>query len=276
MSSGPNPPLENIPPSPELPGITPLAPPPPEPIENPVWSGWDVLLIVLITILMVMLISPAIAVVLAHTFLYHNVPLLNVAQKPWLGLTSEFAGYLLVFIFMMMFIEGRYQTPFFRALRWNWPSRTWITFAGIGIAVFIVVLGLEQFLPMPKDVLMDKFFENTRDAYLTSIFAITFGPFMEELIFRGFLYPVLARRIGMVASITITGILFGLVHSLQLSYAWGPVLLIVIVGIVLTTVRALKKSVGASLIVHITYNFMLTGAAFIGSDGFRHLDKLTR
>ena len=129
---------------------------------------------------------------------------------------------------------------------------------------------------MPKEVPFDKFYANMRDAYLTSIFAVSFGPFMEEVLFRGLLYPVLARRIGIVASIFITGIAFGLIHGLQLSFAWGPVLLIVIVGIVLTTVRAMSKSVGASLTVHVAYNFTLTAITYVQTGGFRHLEKLTQ
>jgi hypothetical protein len=67
-----------------------------------------------------------------------------------------------------------------------------------------------------------------------------------------------------------------LIHGAQLSFAWGPVLMISVVGIVLTTVRAIKKSVAASLIVHIAYNFTLTALTFVGTGGFRHLDRLTQ
>ncbi|HEY1465359.1 MAG TPA: CPBP family intramembrane glutamic endopeptidase, partial [Terriglobales bacterium] len=168
------------------------------------------------------------------------------------------------------------KISFFKAIRWRNPNARWWDLAGLGIVLLFAIQGLGHFLPIPKEVPFDKFFENARDAYLTSIFAISFGPFMEEVLFRGFLYPVLARRIGMVASILITGITFGLIHGAQLSFAWGPVLMISVVGIVLTTVRAIKKSVAASLIVHIAYNFTLTALTFVGTGGFRHLDRLTQ
>ena len=273
MSSGPNPPLENVPPAPALQSTAPV-PPQSAPAENPVWGGWDVLFIATVTIFIVMLLVPGIAVFLAKKFLYHGVPLTEIAQKPWLGLTAEFVGYLLLFVFIVMFIEGRYQVSFLQAIRWNWPSQTWLLFAGFGIVLLIAIQVLGHFLPMPKEVPLDKFFQSARDAYLTSIFAISFGPFMEELLFRGILYPVLARRTGMIASIVITGTLFGLIHGLQLSFAWGPVLLIILVGIALTIIRAISKSVGASLIVHIAYNSTLTVLSYIQTDGFRHLERL--
>lgn len=276
MSSGPNPPPGNVSPSPELPNTAPFgSSSQPLPAENPVWNGWDVLFIAVVTVFIVMVLVPTVAVFLARKFCYHNLLLREVAEKPWLGLTAEFVGYLFVFVFMVMFIEGRYHVPFFQAIRWNWPSRTWL-FVGLGVVLLIAIQVLGHFLPMPKEVPFDKFFANTRDAYLTSIFAISLGPFMEEVLFRGFLYPVLARRIGVVTSILITGIAFGLVHGVQLSFAWAPVLLIVIVGIVLTTVRATSKSVGASLTVHIAYNFTLSALTYAQTGGFHHLDKLTQ
>jgi hypothetical protein len=277
MSSEPNPPLDNFQSTPLSPdgGLAAPLEQKAAPVENPVWSGWDVLLVVVITFL-AMILVPLIATVIAHEFIYRGVPLIDVAQKPVLLLTSQLAGYAAVFCFMVLFIEGRYRISFFESIRWNWPSQRWLGLAALGIGLLIAIQALGHFLPMPKEVPFDKFFGNTRDAYFTSLFAISVGPFMEELLFRGFLYPTLARRLGMGASILLTGIAFGLVHGLQLSFAWGPVLMIVIVGIVLTTVRALKKSVAASLIVHIAYNFTLTALTFVGTGGFRHLDKLTQ
>jgi membrane protease YdiL (CAAX protease family) len=57
-------------------------------------------------------------------------------------------------------------------------------------------------------------------------------------------------------------------------YSWGPVLVIFLVGIILTMVRAFKNSVAASLIVHIAYNGTISALMFYATDGFRHLEKL--
>ena len=99
---------------------------------------------------------------------------------------------------------------------------------------------------------------------------------MEELFFRAFLYPVLARGVGVTAAIFITGFAFALLHGSQLMYSWGPVLVIFLVGIVLTMVRARKDSVAASLIVHVSYNGTISALMFFATDGFRHLEKLNQ
>ncbi|HEY1801137.1 MAG TPA: type II CAAX endopeptidase family protein [Terriglobales bacterium] len=272
MSSDSNFPLNNFPSPSEPPQPEQIGAPErkPAPVENPVWSGWVVLLIAALTFLLPSVFL--LAAVLVTRKYFHPVATFT----PVLALVSEFAGYVAVLCFMVMFIEGQYHVSFFRAIGWNWPRGRWLGLAGIGVVLLIGIQGIGHFLPIPKDVPFDKFFATTRDAYLTSLFAITFGPFMEEILFRGFLYPVLARRIGMIASIVLTGVAFGLVHGLQLSFAWGPVLMISVVGIVLTTVRAVKRSVAASMIVHIAYNFTLTVLTFVGTDEFRHLEKLTQ
>jgi hypothetical protein len=96
---------------------------------------------------------------------------------------------------------------------------------------------------------------------------------MEELFFRGFLYPVLARRMGIAWGIFFTALPFGLMHMFEYGYAWGIVLIIFLVGIVCTAVRARTGSVAASFIVHVAYNatdmFLIAAA----TGGFRHMEK---
>src|SRR5260370_18875607 len=95
------------------------------------------------------------------------------------------------------------------------------------------------------------------DAYLTTAFPITLGPLMEELFFRGFLYPVLARRMGVVLAVIFTALPFSLVHLVQYGYAWVAVLVIFLVGVVLTASRALTASVAARFLAHVGFESTL-------------------
>src|SRR5437879_9704329 len=83
-----------------------------------------------------------------------------------------------------------------------------------------------------------------------SIFAVTLAPLMEELFFRGFLYPVLARRLGVGSGIFLTSAAFAVLHGAQLKYSWA-VLIIFLVGLALTIVRAVTKSVAACFLLHV-------------------------
>ena len=132
---------------------------------------------------------------------------------------------------------------------------------------------LGRFLPMPKHTPFDQFLARPSDAYLTAAFAVSLGPLMEELFFRGFLYPVLARRLGVAWGILLTALPFGLIHLFQYGYAWGAVLIIFLVGVVLTAVRAATKSVASSFLAHVGYNGTLMLLAAWATDGFRHMEK---
>ena len=249
--------------------IQPIAPTPAS-AENPVWSGWDVLVIAgltLVTLFFVQLFT----VLGARHFAFPHASWMEVAQKPALALLAELLTYVAVALYMILLVEGKYHTRFWQAIRWNWPGMAGVIFLGIGVLMLGLLL-LDRVLPMPKSTPFDQFFAHRSDAYLTAIFAVTLGPLMEEVFFRGFLYPVVARRAGALPAILITGVLFGAIHSPQYGYSWA-VLIIVLVGIVLTTIRAVTKSVASSFLAHVGYNGIQMILAIWATDGFRHMEK---
>ncbi len=262
MDSNPElPPVELAPPPPELGTAA-----PPDPLlENPPWNGWDVLRLALILFVVPYLLIP-IAVLAAQKTLYRNLTFMEVAHKPWLLLCTQFAWYVVVFFFMVMFVEGTYGQRFWDAIRWNWPRKTWPMLVPLGM-LMVSLQVIEKFFHLPKHVPLEDFLSTPSAAILTGIFAVSLGPLMEELFFRGFMYPVLARRLGMGAGIAITSVAFGLIHGAQLAFSPGLVLVIFLVGVVLTIVRAKTRSVGSSLLVHISYNSTLV---ILGAIASRH------
>jgi len=251
--------------------VEPFSSPAPQAGENPVWSGWDVLIIAGLTLL-TLFISQLLIVLGARHFIYPHESFLNVAQKPALALLSELLTYIGIALYMILLVEGKYHTRFWQAIRWNWPGIAGVSFVGVGVLMLgFDVLG--RFLPMPKSTPFDQFFQRPMDAYLVAVFAVTLAPLMEELFFRGFLYPVLARRTGAVGGIVLTSLFFGLIHSPQYGFSWAAVLIICLVGVVLTAVRAMTKSVAASFLAHIGYNGTLMALAAWSTDGFRHMEK---
>lgn len=276
----PQPDAPSLPSEPQLsaPPITYSFPPPaptppalaPKADEDPVWSGWDVLVIAILT-LGILFIVQLVIVLAARQFAYPHRSWIEVAQKPVLALLAELLAYIAVALYMFLLVEGKYHTRFWQAIRWNWPGVAGLSIFGVGV----LMLGFDalgRFLPMPKTTPFDQFFERPMDAYLTVAFAVTLGPLMEELFFRGFLYPVIARRMGAVWGIILTALPFGLMHYAQYR-SWSAVLIIIMVGVVLTTVRAVTKSVASSFLAHVGYNGTLMVLAAVATDGFRHMEK---
>jgi len=242
-----------------------------QPIENPVWNGWDVLLIAGLTFI-VMVVAQLVVLVAAHAVAYPNLTLGEVAQKPILILVSQLLVYIPVAVCMVAIVEGKYHAAFWSAIRWNWPRSEWKLLA-LGAGMLFVLSFLQGLFPMPKDTPFEHLFDRPRDAYLLSIIAVSIGPLMEELFFRGFMYPVLARRIGVAWGIILTALPFGLIHLPQYGWAWGAALVIFLVGVICGVVRAVTKSVAASFLVHVGYNGTQMIIAVAATHGFRHMEK---
>jgi len=240
--------------------------------EDPIWSGIDLLQMIGV-IVATMAVVPLAIIALAHFTIYKGIPLTQIAKIPDIVLIAQLLIYAVVLAAMRRLVRAR-GGRFWEAVRWNWPQSSW-GFPFLGVALYFVLIGLSQFLPIPKHLPIDRFFQTAREAGIMSVIAVTLAPFMEELFFRAFLYPVLARRLGTVFAILLTSAMFGLLHGAQLGYSWA-VLIIFLVGIALTTVRAVTKSVASSFLVHVGYNATLSALLFVATSGFRHLERLNQ
>lgn len=229
------------------------------------------LLITGLTLVSILVLQLAVLLV-AQVFVYPHANLAMVAQKPILLLVSQFLVYLAVAACMVMLIEGKYHVRFWQAVRWNWPRSEWQSL-GMGVLLFMALALLQNFLPIPKDTPFEHLFDRPRDAYLLSLIAVTLGPLMEELFFRGLLYPVLARRMGIFWGIILTALPFGLIHLPQYGWAWGAALVVFLVGVMCGAVRAATRSVAASFLVHVGYNGTQMLIAVVATQGFRHMEK---
>jgi uncharacterized protein len=248
-------------------------PPSPMPPRDPVWTGWDVALIAVLAFISMVVLQIAVLVA-AKLLIYPQSSLPDVAQKPILLLLSQFLIYIPVAVCMFALVEGKYHVPFWQAIRWNWPQGQRALLALALGAVTLLILGLLQsVLPMPKDTPFDHLFDRPRDAFLLALLAVTVGPLMEELFFRGFLYPVLERRIGAAWAIVLTALPFGLLHLQQYGWAWAAGFVIFLVGVVCGAVRAATKSVASSFLVHVGYNGAQMVILLFATQGFRHMEK---
>ena len=140
-----------------------------------------------------------------------------------------------------------------------------------GFALAVVAGWLGNFVGHESDMPMEKLMRSPQSVLMLMALGTLVAPIVEETIFRGCIYPVIARKFGITTGIIATGALFGLAHAQQLGFAWGPVVLIIGVGIVLTYVRARAGTVAASYFVHLGYNAALFIGFLIATGGLRHL-----
>lgn len=244
--------------------------------ENPPWNLVDVLVIAVfafVTGFVVLLFAFGVA---------HSIPRFRNLSPAQLGQTAlilvpaQTVAYLFVVAFMAHLVGLKQGGSFLKAISWNAPSAQkglQAIAGGVGLALVSAIFTGILSRWVPKSLPVDKLFSDTSSAYLLALFGVFVAPFVEELFFRGFLYPALARKIGVSASMVLTAALFAVVHQGQLARAWVPLAWLFIVGMVLTYVRVKTKSVATCVLIHIVYNVTIFTLFFIGTQGFRHLEQ---
>lgn len=194
----------------------------------------------------------------------------DLANDPRVLLPAQFGAYALLLALLQRLFAGHHRIGLLRALNWSWPVH-WPRLLAVGVVLAVVVQFTSNLLPSPPELPIDEMMRTPLDAWLMAGFGVLFAPFVEEILFRGLLFPALARHAGGFVSLAITSLAFGAVHSVQLGWAWSQVALIVLVGTVLTSVRWRLHSLAASTLVHMGYNGALFAALFVQTKGFTHL-----
>jgi membrane protease YdiL (CAAX protease family) len=202
-------------------------------------------------------VAGAVFVVAANVLFEVGVTLLhNPSRQPgYWALTEEFAAYVLLFLLLRV-LFARYGQPLFRSLAWIPHSFSPAHLALVGLFLSVTVLLLQQFVLRMPDVEtpFDKLLVDTPSRIVIALFGVTLGPVIEELLFRGFLQPVLVRVAGVFPGILITAALFGAMHLEQNAGLWQSGVLITLVGFVLGVIRHVSGSTRASSITHMAYN----------------------
>lgn len=233
-----------------------------------------------------------------HLHLFGHRPLASyvelAASDARLGLPVQALAYLLVALCGAWLFAYAWQRPVLEGLHWHLrvalKRAGWLVSLGLAGGLCSSMIG--NLLPMPKDppILVDMMHSPT-GAWMMLVFGITFAPALEETAFRGFLLPGfvhafdwLVRKgdisaatrqlVGLPVSVLLTSIPFALMHAPQVSHAWGPLLLIGLISVMLCVVRLSLDSLAASMLVHAAYNLTLFLGILVETDGFRHLSKL--
>ena len=160
----------------------------------------------------------------------------------------------ILYLYLMLVVRS--PAPFWRAIGWRKmpPRASAIQFLTGGAVLALVATFAGGFLNSKETLPIEQLLQARVSMMLFSVLGVLVAPLVEETIFRGFLYPVIARRLGVAAGVLITGTLFGLLHAAQLWGGWGQIVLLIVVGVVLTWVRARTGTVSASYFVHLGYN----------------------
>lgn len=270
--TGPYAPI-NLPREPFSPAPPPFEPPS-APVQPETWGYADlVYLIVFAVIALVMLSVLGVAVLYGLGFAFgfeFNIEEPRV-QGP-LNIAISMLMWAVVFAFIYLIISVKYQLRFGPAIGWVRFEGSAARYLWSGPLLAIVVVLLSAMLPKVDEKLpFELLLEDPMVMALLALFGVLVAPLVEEMFFRGFMFPVFERSLGLVFAVFATSAVFSLVHGMQYGWRWQNLLMLLGVGAVFGTLRARTGSILPSTLVHASYNATLFAAVYLAGE---QLEKL--
>ena len=167
--------------------------------------------------------------------------------------------HLLTFFAIWLVVSRAGRESFWKAIKFEWPQNVGPiigTLSSILLAITLLVLSwlLTRFWGGEKTQL-DLLIESSLAArFATAFVAVATAPFVEELIYRGVLYPAIEKAAGMVIAVVIISLLFAGVHVLQYKNNLAVIAAITLLSFTLTLTRALTGKLLPSFVIHLVFN----------------------
>ncbi len=238
----------------------PLSPAEPLPIspDDPPWGIPAALLVWGISVLLLIIVQVIATVpyVVYKAFTHGSMEALGTDPNLiFIAILSVFPTHALTFLVVWFVVTNRGRRPLWSTLGWHWPKNfgPWIT---IGLAIVLLALGtLVTWLIGGNETQLDLIINSSlKTRFATAILAAVTGPLVEELVYRGVLYPALQRTLGAIWAVAIVSLLFVTVHVPQYYSNFGVLAVILLLSVSLTLVRARSRSLLPSYVVHLVFN----------------------
>jgi len=204
----------------------------------------------------------------AATIVLGDMPEFFDPENTALLLTLTAVSEMLFVFYLYRAAAKRYKQSFWKAINWfRLGSRETNYFLG-GIGLAILSLTFHYYAQTPISPFWSELMRDTTTAYLVALFGISVGPFIEEVVFRGFLFPICKNLTGVSAAILINTILFGAIHLPSSLPGWIDILFF---GAVVTYYRWKTDSLISSYLLHAANNLTAFGLIYVTTNRFRDL-----
>jgi len=164
-------------------------------------------------------------------------------------------SHLLTFGLGWAVVTGFGKRPFGEVVGWSWGARFgfWKC-AGLAIGLWLFGILLAKLVGgEPTD--LERIIASSNAARFSLAFlAVATAPIVEEVVYRGVLFPPLQRSTGTGAAIVIVSLLFASVHFVQYWKNPGVIAAVTLLSFVLTWVRARTGRLLPCFIIHLVFN----------------------
>ncbi|MCS6874349.1 MAG: CPBP family intramembrane metalloprotease [Pyrinomonadaceae bacterium] len=173
-----------------------------------------------------------------------------------LNLVAVFPAHIMTLVVCWFIVTGFGRYSFRQTLGWS-LEKVNLSWAVIAVIAFnVIALLLLYLFPEPENDLIRILRSSSQALYLTAFLAISTAPIVEEVVYRGILYPVFQRKFGIAPAILFVTILFAIIHVPQYFPSYITISLIFTLSLLLTFVRAYSGSLLPCVLIHMFHNFI--------------------
>jgi len=253
--------------------------------DSPPWGAATALLVwlgsvVLMFFMPLFFIGPYLAYrSRAEGFKGINDAVLNDPTVLLIGVAATVPVHLLTLLLVWAVVTGVGKRPFGPTIGMGW-GRHFGPWLSIGAALGLLALAsaVAQLIGVNRTPFDDMLESSTAALFATAFLATATAPLVEELVYRGILYPALRQAANAGVAIAAVTALFAGVHVVQYKTSPGTIAAILLLSLALTFVRAATGRVLPGIVIHLVfngvqvvwllYNFFRTGKATPEAGGF--------
>lgn len=226
--------------------------------DNPPWGVGAALLtwfgsVVLLFVVPILFLVPY--AMLRADKLTQGQSLLEDKTALFLAVLSTLPVHLLTLALVWAVVTRFGKLPFWRAVGWSWSERVGF-WTSAGIAVLLLAAGLVfTWVAGGEPTELDRLTRSSAATRITiALLAAVTAPLVEELVYRGLLYPALQRTMGKVWAVVLVSLLFTLPHVPQYYNNLAVITVILVLSVTLTLVRAWTGRLLPCFIIHLVFN----------------------
>lgn len=227
--------------------------------DNPPWGIWGALGLLLLSFVLMVVTQVAFLVPYA---LRRGVKLDALGQfvvkdpgAIFMAVASILPAHLLTLGAAWLLVTRLGKYPFLRTLGWEWgPGLSFWRCLGLALLLLATGYGI-LYAAGACDNELERVLRSSRSTALAAAFVATFtAPLVEEVVYRGLLYPALRRLTGVTWAVVVVFVIFAAIHVPQYWPCSGVIGTILLLSLVLTVVRARTGRLLPCVLIHFVFN----------------------
>lgn len=170
------------------------------------------------------------------------------------GILGTIPAHLLTLVLCWRVATNKGNYPASKTLGFEWGGFN-LAYCIIAVILFYVLFGSMIYFFGSDETDLTKLLASSRAATLVVAFlAVVTAPLVEELVYRGLVFPSVQRSHGAVTAVLFTTFLFALVHVPQYITSWVAIVTITMLSLGLTLIRWKSKNILPCIVAHLIFN----------------------